>query len=78
MALTGDAAQRMVLASHTKAHQLGVTISTAIVDADGRLIAFARMDGAHWISIEVSQAKAFTAALLRRDGDECSKCNQQR
>lgn len=70
MPLTSEIALRMLDASHAKAHRLGVAVSTAIVDADGRLFAFARMEEAHWISIDVSQAKAFTGALLRRDGPE--------
>jgi glc operon protein GlcG len=70
MPLTAETAQRMIRASQDKARELGVAVSTAIVDADGRLFAFGRMDQAHWISVEVSQAKAFTGALLRRDGPD--------
>lgn len=70
MPLTPDVAQQMVRASQEQARELGVAVSTAIVDAEGRLYAFGRMEGAHWISVEVSQAKAFTGALLRRDGPE--------
>ena len=70
MPLTSETAQRMIKASQDKARELGVAVSTAIVDADGRLFAFGRMEEAHWISIEVSQAKAFTGALLRRDGPD--------
>jgi len=70
MPLTQEAAQRMIRASQEKAREIGVAVSTAIVDAEGRLFAFQRMDGAPWISIEVSQAKAFTGALLRRDGPD--------
>jgi uncharacterized protein GlcG (DUF336 family) len=70
MPLTADIAQRMIRASQDKARELGVAVSTAIVDADGRLFAFGRMDDAPWISIEVCQAKAFTGALLRRDGPD--------
>jgi uncharacterized protein GlcG (DUF336 family) len=70
MPLTAEIAQRMIQASQDKARELGVAVSTAIVDADGRLFAFGRMEQAHWISIEVSQAKAFTGALLRRDGQD--------
>ena len=68
MPLTEDVARRMIEASQSKAREIGVAVSTAIVDADGRLFAFGRMQGSHWISIEVSQAKAYTGALLRRDG----------
>ncbi|MEZ4554219.1 MAG: heme-binding protein [Dehalococcoidia bacterium] len=70
MPLTPEVAQQMIRASQDKARELGVAVSTAIVDAEGRLFAFGRMEGAHWISVEVSQAKAFTAALLRRDGPD--------
>ena len=68
MPLTSEIAQRMIKASQDKARELGVAVSTAIVDADGRLFAFGRMEGAHWVSVEVSQAKAFTAAVLQSDG----------
>ena len=68
MPLTSKIAQRMIRVSQDKARELGVAVSTAIVDADGRLFAFARMEGAPWLSVEVSQAKAFTGALLQRDG----------
>jgi uncharacterized protein GlcG (DUF336 family) len=70
MPLDPETTQRMIRASQDKARDLGVAVSTAIVDADGRLLAFSRMEGAHWISIEVCQAKAFTGALLRRDGPD--------
>lgn len=70
MPLTPEAAQQMIRASQDRAREIGVAVSTAIVDADGRLFAFGRMEGAHWISVEVSQAKAFTGALLRRDGPD--------
>jgi uncharacterized protein GlcG (DUF336 family) len=70
MPLTAEIAQRMISASQVKARELGIEISTAIVDADGRLFAFARMNEASWLSVDVSQAKAFTGALLRRDGPD--------
>ena len=70
MPLTSEAVRRMISASQAKARELGVEVSTAIVDADGRLFAFERMEGARWISVEVSQAKAYTGALLGRDGPD--------
>ena len=70
MPLTSEIAQRMIRASHDKARQIGVEVATAIVDADGRLFAFSRMEGSHWLSIDVAQAKAFTGAALRREGPE--------
>ena len=70
MPLTAETASQMIAASRARALALGIGISTAIVDADGRLFAFSRMEAAHWISVEVAQAKAFTGALLRRDGPQ--------
>ena len=63
----------MISASQEKAHELGVAVSTAIVDAEGRLFAFERMEGSRWISVEVSQAKAYTGALLGRDGPDLAQ-----
>ena len=54
MPLTSEAARRMISASQEKARALGVAVSTAIVDAEGRLFAFGRMEGSRWISVEVS------------------------
>ncbi len=68
MSLTHEIAQRMIGASHEKARELGMAVSTAIVDAEGRLFAFGRMDGKHWLSIDAAQAKAFTGAALGQDG----------
>ena len=70
MPLTAEVAQRMIQASQDKARDLGVAVSTAISDPEGRLFAFGRMADAPWISIEVSQAKAYTGTLLRRDGPD--------
>ncbi|WP_459712414.1 GlcG/HbpS family heme-binding protein [Paraburkholderia sp. 2C] len=68
MSLDHESAMRMIGASHRRAHELGMAVSTAIVDPDGRLLAFGRMDGTHWLSIDAAQAKAFTGALLRQEG----------
>src|ERR1700721_669338 len=74
MPLTAEVAQRMIRASQDKARELGVAVSTAIVDADGRLFAFGRMEGAHWVSVEVSQAKASTGAVLQNAGTPGQRC----
>jgi uncharacterized protein GlcG (DUF336 family) len=73
MPLKAESAQKMINASHAKARELGIAVSTAIVASDGTLFAFGRMEGARLLSINVSQAKAYTGALLQRDGPELLK-----
>jgi uncharacterized protein GlcG (DUF336 family) len=55
------------LAAQARATAIGVPMDIAIVDRGGRLRVFGRMDGA-WIgSIDIAQAKAFTATAFCND-----------
>jgi uncharacterized protein GlcG (DUF336 family) len=60
--LTYEGARRAVEAAVAAASAMGVPQDIAVVDANGHLLAFARMDGARVLSIKTSQAKAITAA----------------
>jgi uncharacterized protein GlcG (DUF336 family) len=54
-------------AAFARAGVIGVPMDIAVVDRGGRLKVFARMDGA-WIgSIDIAQAKAFTATAFCND-----------
>ncbi len=61
-----DRAKRIVAAAEAEARRQGFLMAFAVVEPTGGLVAFERMDGVQYGSIEVSQAKARTAALFRR------------
>jgi uncharacterized protein GlcG (DUF336 family) len=59
--ISSDLAQKMVEAAVAKAIALGVPENVAVLDDGGNLKAFARMDGAPILSIQIAQNKAYTA-----------------
>ena len=58
------AALAMLDAARRRAQSLGVAQNIAIVDTAGHLLAFCRMDGAKFHSIDTALAKAVTAASI--------------
>jgi uncharacterized protein GlcG (DUF336 family) len=60
--LTSDDALSLLATAQEESSRLGVPMSFAVMDAGGHLIALLRMDGAPWISTDVAQGKAWTAA----------------
>ncbi|MGO4001491.1 GlcG/HbpS family heme-binding protein [Pseudomonas fluorescens] len=73
MSLTIQQAQKGIEAGLKKAQELGSPSSIAILDEGRNLLAYARMDGALLASIDLSRAKAFTAASMRmKTGDLAS------
>ena len=59
--VSAELAQKMVEAAVAKAIAIGVPDNVAVLDDGGNLKAFARMDGAPLLSIEIAQHKAYTA-----------------
>ncbi len=59
--VSAELAQKMVEAAVAKAIAIGVPENVAVLDDGGNLKAFARMDGAPLLSIEIAQHKAYTA-----------------
>ena len=59
-------AERIIAAGAAKAHEIQVPQNIAVVDAFGHLVAFRRMDGAKFLSIDIATAKAVTAAGARK------------
>ena len=62
----------------TKAGQLGIKVTVAVVDDGGHLVALSRMDGAMPLSPQLAEAKAVGAAMFRRDGEALAKMAQDR
>ena len=58
-------AQALIAAAIAKAREMNVAMAVAVVDESGVLKAFARMEGNSLASVELVQAKAYTAAAFR-------------
>ena len=66
MAISLEAANRIVAGAIAHAQELNIKVSVAVCDAGGRLIAFNRMDGAIWAGVYGSQGKAVASAAFGR------------
>jgi glc operon protein GlcG len=64
--ITLDRAQSVIQAGIAEANKRGWQMNITVVDPNGDLIAFVRMDGAQLASISISRHKARTAARYRR------------
>jgi glc operon protein GlcG len=65
-AISADGAQRALAAAAAEARRQKWAVSIAVVDPGGELVAFLRLDGAPYGSVDVAPAKARTAARFRR------------
>ncbi|HXW40276.1 MAG TPA: heme-binding protein [Xanthobacteraceae bacterium] len=61
-----DRAEALVQAAVAEAKKRNWAMNVAVVDPNGDLVAFGRMDGAQLASIRISEHKARTAARFRR------------
>jgi glc operon protein GlcG len=64
--ITMERAQAAIQAAVAEANKRGWALNITVVDPNGDLVTFARMDGAQLASIAISQHKARTAARYRR------------
>jgi len=66
-AIGADKAHEMIVAAVNEAKKRKWSMNIAVVDPNGDLIAFERMDGAQLASISIAQHKARAAARFRRE-----------
>jgi len=64
MSLTLEQAEKIIAAGRQNAEAIGVKVCIAVVDARGDLIAFARMNGARFTTVAISQGKALASAFF--------------
>jgi uncharacterized protein GlcG (DUF336 family) len=60
-------AKQLIAAAEAEAKKRGWAMNITVVDSGGNLVAFERMDGAQLASIAISQHKARSALLYRRE-----------
>lgn len=65
--LTSEDAFTILKAAQAEAARQQWAVSIAVCDDGGHLLAFVRMPGANLASARISQAKAHTAALMKRE-----------
>jgi glc operon protein GlcG len=64
--ITLEHANRLIAAAEAEARKHKWKMNIAVVGPSGELVAFARMDGAQYGSIQIAQDKAVSAARFRR------------
>lgn len=64
--LSLEQAQAVMAAAMAEARRQNWTMAVAVVEPNGALVAFERMDGTQYASMQVAQDKARSSALFRR------------
>ena len=72
-----DIAQVMVKAAMNKAEEIKVPMVITVMDMDGNVVLFHRMEGSLLASMEISQNKAFTAVALKMPSEDVKKLAQE-
>ena len=71
-----ETAEAVIAAATAHAEKMGVPQNIAVVDEAGHLVAFRRMNGAKFFSIEIAITKAFTASGARKATKEIGPATQ--
>lgn len=74
--LTDELCEKLALAAKSKSREIGVGVTLSIADTAGNLVYLQRFGDAILPSIEISQKKAYTAAVLRQPSGEFGQIAQ--
>ncbi len=78
MALSQETTRAIIEGAQRHAHEQGLRVTVAVVDAGGLLKGLDRMDGAPPLSAQIAEAKAQGAAVWHRDGHALAEVADQR
>src|SRR5438105_15553548 len=68
MSITLADARKIIEGATSKASELGIHVSVAVIDSGAHLVALQRMDGAPPVSPVIAEGKPVGAAMFLRDG----------
>ena len=75
--ITLERAQAAIAAAIAESRKHDWKLNIAVVDSGGNLVAFQRMDGAQFASIQIAEHKARTSAAFRRETKAIENAIQQ-
>ena len=73
MSVTLAEAQKLAAAGIAKAEEMELKMTIAVVDEHGHPVLVHRMDGARWLTVDLTIAEAFTSAAFGRPGAELKR-----
>lgn len=75
--MTLELAEKIGKTALAKAEEIGRPMSVSVVDESGRLVFYARQDGAGFFTFDTSRAKAMAAASFKRSTMEITENKDQ-
>jgi glc operon protein GlcG len=78
MAIKYDDAKKIIDVGISKAKEMGVKISIAVLNEEGRVISLSRMDGAGFLTPDIAMGKAGAAAAFKRATAEIQSAAESR
>ncbi|MBM3596619.1 MAG: heme-binding protein [Alphaproteobacteria bacterium] len=78
MKITEQQTRAIIDAATAEARRMGKSISVAVVDAGGYMLGLLRMEGCGFLSPQIAEAKAFSAAAMRRSIADIAERARQR